>query len=545
VLQPKFAGTGCCRNLVSKDADHITQELRRETLIGPKPKIRQWSLLKHAPLLVLALIIVADVWQMTDPDLWGHLRFGQMMLSSGRLVSHDPFSYSAFGDSWRDHEYLTEIIMAGLYNAAGVIGLKAWKLLCVAATILLLVRGLAETEASSRVQFNVLALAVTVLFPHMQFRPQLHTYALFALMLAVLAVDNYRGSGPVWLMIPVMALWSNLHGGFIIGLITLAAYAGAVALQDLFNHRDLTRAGKVGAIAAAATAATLLPPSGMNVWRAVLTTVGSPATFRIFADWQPLSSAMKAQWHYNHYGIAVYLCLLALWAVLALSVMLRPQGNDFPLLVIALVMSLAAIKAVRNVPLAAIACVIPAGRHVGKLMSEKTQSPSPDVIVPQPVQWLMAGIALLLLGKEIFTVRLLTDMEYPSAAVEFMKQQQLCGNVLGDFGWGGYLIWHLAPSSKVFVDSRYDMVYPARVFQDYLTFYLQKPGAEQVLKTYAHDFILIPPSAKAYDGLMRAPGWKLIYHDQESALFARAGSRAARLAGLPVKGNPPSAEYFQ
>jgi hypothetical protein len=502
-------------------------------------------LLKQAPLLVLALIIVADVWQLTDPDLWGHLRFGQMMLSSGRVVSHDPFSYSAFGSLWRDHEYLTEVIMAALYDVAGVIGLKIWKLLCVGATILLLVRGLAETEASSRVQFNVLALAVTVLFPHMQFRPQLHSYALFALMLAVLAEDNYRGSGPLWLMIPVMSLWSNLHGGFIIGLITLATYAGAAGLQDLFKGRGLNRAGRVGVVAAAATAATLLPPSGMNVWRAVVKTVGSPATFRIFADWQPLSSAMEAQWHYNHYGIAVYLCLLALWAVLVLSVVLRPRGDDFPLLLIALVMSLAAAKAVRNVPLAAIACVIPTGRHLGMLLADGTPSPSPDAIVPQPVQWVIAGIALLLLGKEVFTVRLLTDMEYPSAAVEFMQQRQLYGNVLGDFGWGGYLIWHLAPGSKVFVDSRYDMAYPPRVFQDYLTFYLQKPGAEQVLKTYAHDFVLIPPSAKAYDGMMRAPGWKLIYHDHESALFARSGSRAAQLPGVPVKGNAPSAEYFQ
>ena len=60
-------------------------------------------------------------------------------------------------------------------------------------------------------------------------------------------------------MIPVMALWSNLHGGFIIGLITLVIYAGAVGLLELCNGRGLRRAGRLGAIAVAATAATLLP----------------------------------------------------------------------------------------------------------------------------------------------------------------------------------------------------------------------------------------------------------------------------------------------
>jgi hypothetical protein len=529
---------------VLKDADQTSEDLRRETLFGPKPKIR-WSLLKQAPLLVLSLIILADVWQITDPDLWGHLRFGQIMLSSGRVVSHDPFSYSAFGSSWRDHEYLTEVIMAAIYDSAGVIGLKIWKLGCVAATILFLVRGLAETGASSRIQFNVLAVAVTVLFPHIQFRPQLHTYALFALMLAVLAEDNYRRSGPLWLMVPMMALWSNLHGGFIIGVISLVIYSAAAGLVDLFEGRGLKRARRLGAIAAASIAATLLPPAGMNAWRAVLRTVCSPATFRIFADWQPLSNAMSAQWHYNHYGIGVYLCLLGLWAALVISIALRPRGGDFPLVLIALAMSLAALKAVRNVPLAAIACVIPAARHLGLLLFDRTRPESTELILPKPAQWLIAALALLAMSKEVFTPRLLTDMAYPSGAVDFMERRHLQGNVLGDFGWGGYLIWHLAPGSKVFFDNRYDMVYTPQITQDYLTFYLQRPGADQVLKRYPHDFILIPPAAKAYDSMMSTPGWRLIYHDRKSALFARLGSQAAELPGVPVAGYAPAVEYFQ
>jgi hypothetical protein len=511
---------------------------------GQTPRSTHRSLLRHAPLLVLALIILADFRQMTDPDLWGHLRFGQMMLSSGKVVSHDPFSYTAFGSSWRDHEYLTEIIMALVYNAGGVVGLKIWKLACIAATILFLVIGLAETSASCLIQFNTLAVTATILEPDLQFRPQLHTYALFALTLALLARHNYQGFAPLWLMVPVMALWSNLHGGFIIGLITLVTYTGAVALLDLLYGRGLRRGGRLGAITTAAAGATLLPPGGLNSWRALLTTISSPMTFRIFTEWQTLGASIKAQWQYSHYGIGFDLCLVALWAGLVLSLAMRPHGGDFRLLLVALVMSLGAVRSVRNVPLAAIACVIPAARHLGLLFSEEIPSPAAAMTLPQRAQWLIAGAALLMTGREVFSSRLPTDMAYPSSAVDFMKQHRLQGNVLAYFCWGEYLIWHLAPRSRVFFDSRYDMVYPLRVTRDYLAFYWDLPGGDKVLRAYPHDFVLIPPNEKAYDRIIGVHGWKLIYHDDKSALFARAGSPAAQVPGIPVTGNAPSVQYF-
>ena len=72
-----------------------------------------------------------------------------------------------------------------------------------------------------------------------------------------------------------------------------------------------------------------------------------------------------------------------------------------------------------------------------------------------------------------------------------MQAERLHGNVLDDFGWGEYLIFHLAPESKVFVDSRYDMVYPQAVLADYLDFFLVGPRAAAVLGAYPHDFVLL------------------------------------------------------
>ena len=160
--------------------------------VPPTPAARI-SLLRYSPALVLLLIVVADSAQIPDSDLWGHLRFGQAVLASGHIISRDTYSYSAAGAVWLNHEWLTEIVMAALYNNFGVIGLKAWKFACVAATMTLMSLGMAETGATPPIQLNILALAALAMVPQIQFRPQIFTFMLFAATLALLARDNYRG----------------------------------------------------------------------------------------------------------------------------------------------------------------------------------------------------------------------------------------------------------------------------------------------------------------------------------------------------------------
>src|SRR5262245_58073716 len=66
-----------------------------------------------------------------DPDLWGHVRFGQDLLRSWTLSSTDPYSFTT-DRPWVNHEWLSEVIFALAYGVTGPIGLIALKLLIVA-----------------------------------------------------------------------------------------------------------------------------------------------------------------------------------------------------------------------------------------------------------------------------------------------------------------------------------------------------------------------------------------------------------------------------
>ena len=93
-------------------------------------------LLRYSPAIMLVIIAVADTGRFADPDLWGHIVFGRGVLTSGHLTRLDPYSYSAAGRVWNDHEWLAEVVLAFFYDTTGVVGLKMMKFLCTAATIL-------------------------------------------------------------------------------------------------------------------------------------------------------------------------------------------------------------------------------------------------------------------------------------------------------------------------------------------------------------------------------------------------------------------------
>ena len=105
------------------------------------------------------------------------------------------------------------------------------------------------------------------------------------------------------------------------------------------------------------------------------------------------------------------------------------------------------------------------------------------------------------------------------------------------------MIFHEWTRDKVFLDSRFEMVYPRRIIEAYLAFAFDRAGASRTLNGFPNDFVLINPKTVAADAMARAAHWSVIYSDSNSSLYARRGSRADGIAGVPVRG-APSAPVF-
>src|SRR5208282_5602084 len=105
----------------------------------------------------------------------------------------------------------------------------------------------------------------------------------------------------------------------------------------------------------------------------------------------------------------------------------------------------------------------------------------------------------------LFSKKMAADDPYPAGAISYMKQHRLSGNILADFQWGEYVIWHMPPAGK------------------------------ELLVKYPHDFVLVgQKNDPAYKLIVAQPGWKQIYRDDSCVLFARDTSAAAKLAPITV-----------
>jgi hypothetical protein len=199
----------------------------------PSLKIQRYSLLSASRWTVILSIALATADNFAEPDLWIHMLTGQTILRTGHIPRFDTYSYSAAGMPWHNHEWLSQVALAFCYAHLGVFGLKLLKAFCASILIVALAIGISATGASGRVQRLTLILSAVGIATQMQFRPQLFTFMMMAIVMAVLATEVYRGGATLWPLIPMFALWANFHGGYIVGLGAMGIAATVLSVQGL------------------------------------------------------------------------------------------------------------------------------------------------------------------------------------------------------------------------------------------------------------------------------------------------------------------------
>ena len=166
-----------------------------------------------------------------DVDLWGHLRFGLDILDSGTLESTDTYSFTS-DRSWINHEWLSEIAIAGAWLAGGASGLILLKLVCILGALGFIGAALEEKGITGRARIMLLGLTLVGLLMRVtHVRPQLFSVLLFAALIYIF-VRSERGSNRTLLWtIPILVLWANFHGGWLVGVGTVGLWCIGAACE--------------------------------------------------------------------------------------------------------------------------------------------------------------------------------------------------------------------------------------------------------------------------------------------------------------------------
>jgi hypothetical protein len=515
-------------------------------------------LMKNLKLWFCTAVLLLAVFQFSentvDLDLWGHLVYGQHMLHSGAIPKTDIYSWTAQGQPWINHEWIAEIILAIFYTAWGGPGILLLKMVVGLAAFAVCLRlGAQSLSWPARfVAWAFAALAVVEISYGFAARPQIFT-ALF-LSLELQWLQQIHSGQRLWLLaLPGLFLaWINTHGGVLAGFGLLGLAAGATTLQSLWNPTW----GRSGRTVAAETAVGQTWRTVLVLWLAVIVSglamlcnpwgaglirwlIGSVLWPRPqIAEWNP----PPLNGEHAAFFIVLALAIFS-WAFT------RRKRAWWELAVCAAFAYLG-LRAVRNTPLFCLVALALVPPHLASAVArfrqhfEHLEDLGRRADFQKFATGLLAlisvgiGVATFTLHKEHPLTMEVPRSEYPTGAVDFLREHQLHGRMLTFFDWGEMVIFDL-PGCPPSMDGRLDTCYSRALIDAHWKFYNGEPFDGNVLDVDQADLALLPADLAGTAALAQRPGWTVIYHDDLAAILVRDASRFPELSSLslPVAGS--------
>ncbi|MGQ0609271.1 MAG: hypothetical protein ACT4OQ_12550 [Chloroflexota bacterium] len=440
-----------------------------------------------------------------DPDFFWHLATGRLILDGGRIPTTDPFSFTWFGEPWTPDQWLAQIAIAGIIDALGSAVLLLLFGLLAALGIASIAEAMRREGARVSATVGMSLLVGAAVLPLVTARPQVASFALLGLLLAVLIRARPASPGLLWLLPPLFLVWANMHGFFIVGLGVGFVYLAATMIgRTQMRTRPLT---VLGAGIGSLLAAMLTPQGPAGILYAV--------SFGDTGDW---GARNIAEWQSPNFHDPQFLPFLALLLIVLIVGIRRSPGW---LAVLAVVGMAIGLMAIRTIGVAAL-LILPAAiaSASGRLGAARVQS------ADSARRWLELGaagvvavvIVIAALGRGPVRV---DERTIPVAGVGMLAEVNPDARVLASYGWGGYAISELHPTGgRVFVDGRMHK-YAPDVLADYVAIASAERGWQQLVEHYGVEAMLLRTDAVITKGIAQGAGWCEAYRDDLQVLLLR------------------------
>jgi len=495
--------------------------------IGDLRKIPQYFIPSIAQMGFLIVFIsaftVSGSFLLGDGDTGYHIRAGEIILKDLAVPRHDPFSFIAPPLPWTAHEWLSEVVMATVHNALGLPGIVFLFALLLSTTYWLLFRWIRSDGQNLLIDLLILILVLLSSRIHWLARPHVFSLLLFVLLYRILILQQENRGNYLYLIPPMMLLWVNLHGGFIVGFLVMGIFLSGYFLRFLASNGEersesAIKGKQLSLACAASVLAACVNPFGVHAFM---------FPFRLVSDTYLMDNVQEFL-SPDFHGFAPYrYLLLFLIGMLGLS----KRRLLFTELVLVLLFTSMSLYSMRYIPLCAIVCAPILSRHGVILICEsktrcvrllkerseiygKVDASAKGYAIPLVVLIVIAGLAA---GK--IPVRF-TEKMAPTAAIDFLRTNPVQGNMFNNDEIGDYVIYWLYPRYKVFMDGRSDM-YGEPILKEYLKVAHIESGWKDVLAKYDINYIFFYTDSVLVRHLLTDAGWRGVYSDNVASIFLR------------------------
>lgn len=395
--------------------------------------------------------------QINNYDVWWHLRTGEWILQNRSVPSVDVFSFTAEGTPWIAHYWLSDVIFALVHRVLGLDGLILLCALVVSVSVAVAHRIMVRRGVDPFAAAFLLGLAVVAARFRFMARPHVFMFLFAVVFWWVLDSDlRSRPRRLLWLL-PVMLLWVNMHGSFILAL----AFTGALFVQEgvglwMARRSEGENPGTslllhIGGVGVGLTALCFASPYGPDLPAWVLRDFTSHAVTRTFE----LGEHAALAWGERP-------MIWGLMLAAAGSFALAPKKVRVFDLVVAAALTLLAVRSVRMGALASVYYAVVIGTNLMPLAAALRRDAARTTLAP--IAAAVASLALVAGGVIGFRATFTPDKAYrfglgvmesrfPVDAVTFLGDLGFEGNVLNTWEFGGFLLWNL-PGARTFSDGR-------------------------------------------------------------------------------------------
>jgi hypothetical protein len=483
------------------------------------------------PNLVIAAVLLGMlpliVRRVGDPDYWWHIRTAQWIVDNHALPSHDLYTYTVMDHVWTDHEYLSQLLLYALQSVGGRAAVSIGFGAIIWAGFWLILRRISLRPVPFIVTAAALALGALAGEGIWLPRPQAITFTLVCLELYWIETFLAGRSRALYFLPPLIVLWANLHGGFVIALVLLFAAFLVEGGRWLFARDPATgdRVRALALIGVASGIAGLINPHFVSLY---------------VYTWQTETSGVQQsfirEWHSPDFHSLDTRGLEAMIVLLLIGVAARRlRAWDIAISIVGLVLAL---QSLRHIAIFVAAATPVLAWAWGPIVRDAIDHNLPaslrtfrlrkgdDIIAAR-----LLVVGALLVGAGATGVALSnqnasTNANYPVAAANWLAANPQTGTrMFSDYGWGGYMAYRFYPdpNRRVFVFGEADLMGDT-IMTQYADVVTLNGDWRSILDSYRVDYVVFEPDTPLTSALATLPNWHLAYSDDVADIYVRSST---------------------
>ncbi len=441
-----------------------------------------------------------------DYDLWARLIVGQSVIETGHVLTRDFLSYTPTHE-WIDHEWGASVIIYAfqhLFGAAGIIWLQSILTFLIFYFAFKVIELNVPKEISKyNIVFYFFAIYVMQDVFFYPVRCHMFTFMFFAMFLYILEYVRVKQNYKVLAILPILIiLWNNIHGGVVAGLGLILVYAIGEALNKKeFKPYLITLLVSIPLM--------LINPYGAKYLKFLL--MANTMKRADIVEWWGIFSPYHM---YSYFAFKYFMFfILGLECVKVFKEgfsYARADKTKFLLILITTILAIQHLKLIRFFVIIAVAF---AYVDFYAFIKDFSLTKWKNLII-----YTFLGLFCFSLLR-VADYRPRVSFVFPVLETEFVKVNDLKGNILVNLGLGSYVSYKLYPNNLIFMDGRYEEVYYDEMVPLLRRFHLVLDGWDEVLKKYPPDVMILENEYPIIDKLKEMQNWHEAYKGNRFTVF--------------------------